>query len=200
MLRSPLRLRAGRHVRKGDSVTSHHQHMGSEPAHPVSQRPLGPYRVAPIGYGAMRLTGPGVRAATGPQRCGPAAPASRRGRSRPHRHSRVLRPPRGQRAHPAIAPPVPDRARPGKQGRRPSRRPRRHLRLRRTRAAPPRIEENLLTLDVDSVHVVNLRLMRGSRPDSLFDDQLAAMTAARDNGLIGAVGLSTSPCRTCSTR
>ena len=43
---------------------------------------------------------------------------------------------------------------------------------------------------MDSVHVVNLRLMRASRPDSLFDDQLAAMTAARDNGLIGAVGLS----------
>ena len=43
---------------------------------------------------------------------------------------------------------------------------------------------------MDSVHVVNLRLMRGSRPDSLFDDQLAAMVAARDNGLIGAVGLS----------
>ena len=43
---------------------------------------------------------------------------------------------------------------------------------------------------MDSVPLVNLRLMRGSRPDSLFDDQLAAMTAARDNGLIGAVGLS----------
>lgn len=43
---------------------------------------------------------------------------------------------------------------------------------------------------MDSVHVVNLRLMRASPPDSLFDDQLAAMTAARDDGLIGAVGLS----------
>jgi diketogulonate reductase-like aldo/keto reductase len=43
---------------------------------------------------------------------------------------------------------------------------------------------------MDSLHVVNLRLMRGSRPDSLFDDQLAAMTAARDDGLIGTVGLS----------
>jgi hypothetical protein len=32
--------------------------------------------------------------------------------------------------------------------------------------------------------------MRASRPDSLFYDQRAAMTAARDNGLIGAVGLS----------
>jgi pyridoxine 4-dehydrogenase len=41
-------------------VTSHPPHMGSEPAHPVPHRALGPYRVAPIGYGAMRLTGPGV--------------------------------------------------------------------------------------------------------------------------------------------
>jgi hypothetical protein len=48
----------------------------------------------------------------------------------------------------------------------------------------------LRTLDVDSLPVVNLRMMRASRPDSLFDDQLAAMTAVRDNGLIGAVGLS----------
>ena len=41
-------------------MTSDPEHMGSEPAHPVPQRALGPYRVAPIGYGAMRLTGPGV--------------------------------------------------------------------------------------------------------------------------------------------
>jgi aryl-alcohol dehydrogenase-like predicted oxidoreductase len=41
-------------------VTSHPQHTGSGSAHPVPQRALGPYRVAPIGYGAMRLTGPGV--------------------------------------------------------------------------------------------------------------------------------------------
>ena len=52
------------------------------------------------------------------------------------------------------------------------------------------IEDNLLTLGVDWLPVVNLRLMRGSPPDSFFDDQLAAMVAARDNGLIGAVGLS----------
>jgi pyridoxine 4-dehydrogenase len=52
------------------------------------------------------------------------------------------------------------------------------------------IEENLKTLDVDSLPVVNLRLMHTSRVDSYFDDQLAAMAAARDDGLIGAVGLS----------
>ena len=32
--------------------------------------------------------------------------------------------------------------------------------------------------------------MRGSGPEAFFDDQLAAMVAARDDGLIGAVGLS----------
>jgi diketogulonate reductase-like aldo/keto reductase len=52
------------------------------------------------------------------------------------------------------------------------------------------VEENLRTLGVGSLQVVNLRLMRGSRPDSFFDDQLASMVACRDDGLIGAVGLS----------
>jgi aryl-alcohol dehydrogenase-like predicted oxidoreductase len=52
------------------------------------------------------------------------------------------------------------------------------------------IEENLRTLGVDHVPVVNLRVMRASGPDALFDDQLAAMTRARDDGLIGAIGLS----------
>jgi aryl-alcohol dehydrogenase-like predicted oxidoreductase len=52
------------------------------------------------------------------------------------------------------------------------------------------IEDNLRTLGVESLSVVNLRLMRGGRSDGFFEDQLAAMTAARDDGLIGAVGLS----------
>jgi pyridoxine 4-dehydrogenase len=52
------------------------------------------------------------------------------------------------------------------------------------------IEDNLRTLRVDSLPVVNLRLMRGTAPDTLFDDQLAAMVAARDAGLIENLGLS----------
>ena len=52
------------------------------------------------------------------------------------------------------------------------------------------IEENLRTLGTDRIDIVNLRLMRRSGPDSLFDDQLGAMMAARDDGLIRAVGLS----------
>jgi aryl-alcohol dehydrogenase-like predicted oxidoreductase len=52
------------------------------------------------------------------------------------------------------------------------------------------IEDNLRTLGLESLPVVNLRLMGAGGPDALFEDQLAAMTAARDEGLIGAVGLS----------
>jgi aryl-alcohol dehydrogenase-like predicted oxidoreductase len=52
------------------------------------------------------------------------------------------------------------------------------------------IEDNLRTLRVDSLPVVNLRLMRSRGPDTFFEDQLAAMIASRDDGLIGAVGLS----------
>ena len=52
------------------------------------------------------------------------------------------------------------------------------------------IEDNLRTLDIESLPVVNLRLMRVGGPDAFFEDQLAAMIAARDDGLIGSVGLS----------
>jgi len=52
------------------------------------------------------------------------------------------------------------------------------------------IEDNLRSLGADRIDVVNLRLMRDSAPDAFFDDQLQAMIAARDDGLIGAVGLS----------
>src|SRR5438874_5216776 len=49
--------------------------------------------------------------------------------------------------------------------------------------------DNLRALDVDRVHVVNLRVM-GGEPDALFDDQVAMMVAMRDEGLIGAIGVS----------
>jgi pyridoxine 4-dehydrogenase len=52
------------------------------------------------------------------------------------------------------------------------------------------IEDNLRSLDVDHLTVVNLRLMDDASPDQYFDDQLAAMAAARDEGLIGGIGLS----------
>ena len=52
------------------------------------------------------------------------------------------------------------------------------------------IEDNLRTLGTSQIGIVNLRIMRDSGPDSFFDDQLEVMMAARDEGLIRAVGLS----------
>jgi len=52
------------------------------------------------------------------------------------------------------------------------------------------LEANLRTLGVDQLAAVNLRLFESEGPDQLFDDQLAVMIAARDEGLIGGIGLS----------
>jgi pyridoxine 4-dehydrogenase len=52
------------------------------------------------------------------------------------------------------------------------------------------IEENLRSLKVDQLAAVNLRLLGGGRVDARFDDQLAAMVKARNDGLIAGVGLS----------
>jgi pyridoxine 4-dehydrogenase len=52
------------------------------------------------------------------------------------------------------------------------------------------IEDNLAALQVGRLAAVNLRLVDGAPVDSFFDDQLAAMIQARDDGLIGGVGLS----------
>jgi pyridoxine 4-dehydrogenase len=52
------------------------------------------------------------------------------------------------------------------------------------------IEDNLRGLDVERLAAVNLRLDAGAGPDQRFDDQLAAMVKARDDGLIGGIGLS----------
>jgi pyridoxine 4-dehydrogenase len=52
------------------------------------------------------------------------------------------------------------------------------------------IEENLRSLRVGRLAAVNLRLPGDGRVDARFDDQLATMVAARDEGLIAGVGLS----------
>jgi pyridoxine 4-dehydrogenase len=52
------------------------------------------------------------------------------------------------------------------------------------------IEDNLRTLGVEMIHVMNLRLHGTGFPDADFDDKLEAMVTARNDGLIGAVGLS----------
>ena len=52
------------------------------------------------------------------------------------------------------------------------------------------IEDNLRSLRADQMAAVNLRLPGDGRVDARFDDQLAAMVRARDEGLIAGVGLS----------
>lgn len=52
------------------------------------------------------------------------------------------------------------------------------------------IEANLRTLGVDQLAVVNLRVFDREESGQLFDDQLAVMIAAREEGLIGDIGLS----------
>jgi pyridoxine 4-dehydrogenase len=52
------------------------------------------------------------------------------------------------------------------------------------------IQDNLRSLRVGQLAAVNLRLPGGGRVDARFDDQLAAMVAAHDEGLIAGVGLS----------
>ena len=59
------------------------------------------------------------------------------------------------------------------------------------------IEDNLVTLQTDRLAAVNLRVFGGEDPSALavvdgelFDRQLDTMIAARDEGLIGGIGLS----------
>ncbi|MGF7235567.1 MAG: oxidoreductase [Frankia sp.] len=52
------------------------------------------------------------------------------------------------------------------------------------------IEDNLHTLRVDQLPAVNLRLMDSADPGAAFDAQLAAMIRARNDGLIAGIGLS----------
>jgi pyridoxine 4-dehydrogenase len=52
------------------------------------------------------------------------------------------------------------------------------------------IEENLATLGVERLTAVNLRVMDKAAPDARFVDQLGALMTARDEGLIGGIGLS----------
>jgi pyridoxine 4-dehydrogenase len=52
------------------------------------------------------------------------------------------------------------------------------------------IEDNLRALGVDNLAAVNLRLIDHAESGQFFDDQLAVMVKARDDGLIGGIGLS----------
>ena len=155
------------------------------------KRGLGPYRVNSIGYGAMRLTGPGI---FGP----PSDPEDAVLLLReavdagvdhidtseyygPHVVNELIRR--------ALHPYPPGLVLVSKVG---ARRDDRGGIFADDAPAQLRrgIEENLRTLAIESLPVVNLRLMRKGGPDAFFDGQIAAMVAARDDGLIGAIGLS----------
>jgi pyridoxine 4-dehydrogenase len=52
------------------------------------------------------------------------------------------------------------------------------------------IVDNLASLRVEQLATVNLRLVDGAPVDTFFDQQVAAMVRARDDGLIAGIGLS----------
>jgi pyridoxine 4-dehydrogenase len=52
------------------------------------------------------------------------------------------------------------------------------------------IHDNLKTLGVERISAVNLRVMNNAVPDARFVDQLGALMTAREEGLIGGVGIS----------
>jgi pyridoxine 4-dehydrogenase len=153
--------------------------------------PLGPFSVARIGYGAMQLPGRGV---FGPPRDRDAALAVLRRAVElgvDHIDTAQFYGPdvSNELIHEALHPYPDNLALVSKIGARrddagawlPAGEP---AELRRD------IETNLRSLEVDRLAAVNLRLMDSDGPDQFFDDQLSAMIAARDEGLIGGIGLS----------
>lgn len=52
------------------------------------------------------------------------------------------------------------------------------------------IEDNLATLGVEQLTAVNLRVMDNAVPDDRFVEQIGALVAARDEGLIAGIGIS----------
>ena len=162
-----------------------------QPIQVVEKRQLGPFSVSAIGLGAMRLAGPNV--------LGPAT--DRNGAIAVLRAAAYLGVDHIDTAQyygpivvnelirEALHPYPPDLVLVSKVGAKRGKRGEVFAddqpgRLRQG------IEDNVRTLGTNSIGIVNLRLMRQSGPDSLFDDQLGAMMAARDDGLIQAVGLS----------
>ena len=157
----------------------------------MKKRRLGPFMVAPIGLGAMRLAGPNV---FGP----PDNRADAIALLRAAVDGGVDHIDTAQYYGPdivneliceALHPYPPELALVSKVG---ARRDSRGGVLVADEPAQLRrgIEDNLRTLRVDQLAVVNLRLMRDDGPDAFFDDQLGAMISARDDGLIAAIGLS----------
>jgi pyridoxine 4-dehydrogenase len=155
--------------------------------------PLGAYRVRRIGFGAMQLPGPGV---FGPPRDRAEALAVVRRAVElgvdhidtaqyygPDVANELLRAALAPYpSDPALVSKV-GAARDDKGGWLPAGRP------EQLRAG---VLDNLRTLAVDRLAAVNLRVMDPGHgtPDAPFDEQLDAMVAIRDEGLIAGIGLS----------
>lgn len=161
------------------------------PARPMSTFPLGPRLVRRSGYGAMQLAGPWAvnappdqASAIGVLRAAVAAGIDHIDTAQyygPGTVNNLIR--EGLHPYPdglAIVSKVAVRPDDGRGG----------LSFDHTRQLRAAIEDNLRSLRVGQLAAVNLRLPGDGRVDARFDDQLAAMVAARDEGLIAGVGLS----------
>ncbi|ORW99653.1 oxidoreductase [Mycobacterium triplex] len=153
--------------------------------------PLGRYSVARVGFGAMQLPGPGVM---GPPRDRDEALAVlRRAVERGVNHidtAQFYGPDVANELIREALHPYPENlALVSKVG---GRRDEAGAWLPVSEPADLRrdIETNLRTLGVDRLAAVNLRLFESDGPDQLFDDQISVMIDARDQGLIGGIGLS----------
>ena len=157
----------------------------------MNDRPLGPFSVSPIGYGAMRLTGPSVFGP--PPDHAEAIAVLREAVERGVNHIDTA-----QYYGPDV---VNDLIREALHPYPP------HLVIvTKVGASRDRqggifsadepeqlrrgIQDNIRSLGLERLAIVNLRLMRSGGPDGFFEDQLAAMIAARDEGLIASIGLS----------
>jgi len=168
------------------------------PRLPGGASTLGGHRVARMGFGAMQLSGPGGRPAPDPS---DAVAVLRRARQLGVNHLDTAHFYGAGSANAAIrtafAPYPEDLVLVSKVGAEagPDGRPRPAQRPEQLRAG---VEANLASLGVERIHVVNLRRMEQGLPGIVadgdqvvdLDSQLAEMVALRDEGKIGAIGLS----------
>jgi pyridoxine 4-dehydrogenase len=157
----------------------------------LERRRLGSFTVAPVGFGAMRLTGPG---GIGPPRDRAAVIALLReavNRGVDHIDTAQYYGPDvvNELIREALHPYDPGLVLVSKVGARRDSRGDTFI-YDQPKQLRQGIEDNLRTLGVSQLGVVNLRLARITPPDAHFDDQLAAMISARDDGLIRSIGLS----------
>ena len=159
--------------------------------HVVERRGLGPFLVAPIGFGAMRLTGPNVFGPPHDRRAAIRVLRQAIERGVDHIDTAQFYGPNivNELIREALHPYPRELMLVSKVG---ARRDRSGAVLAddEPRQLRGSIEANLRTLGVEALPVVNLRLMRNAEPDAFFDDQLGAMISARDDGLINSIGLS----------